>query len=658
MGLSLKLLGEFAVRDQTGKALSLPTRKTRALLAYLAANAGRPQLRDRLMALLWSDRGEQQARHSLNQALTSIRRLGNAAGVTLLHGDGERVTLLADMLAIDLANFRDKLADDPAGAAVLYEGPFLDGTTIPDPAFEDWLTAIRSELHNNACDALSRAADQATKIADTANGIDLLRRLVALDPLREEAHRRLMKSLYDNGDRAGALSQYQTCADILKKELQVEPDTVTKALFEAIRSNASSAIEQKPATRAQGSGLEDSPLSLPDKPSIAVLPFTNLSADPDQEFFADGITEDIITALSRFRSLFVIARNSTFSYKGKSPDVREIVRDLGVRYVLEGSVRKSDKRIRIAGQLIDAENGSHLWAERFDRNVDDIFLLQDEVTEAIVAAIAPEIDDAERERAQRKPPGSLDAWDIYQRGLTAYHTSTEEAFRLAIEHFDRASEIDQNFAPALAMAASARWRYVLLFEPANRNQYLTEAREKAYKAMTLDSRDSTCLWCVGRVQSMLGDYDAAILKIEEAIALNPNDAMARFNLGAVLCTVGRTREAINHIDDAMRLSPRDKWLVAMLTRRAFCLFDLKCYEEALEWARRASLSPHPRPITFAVLTAVLAKLGRRAEAQAALDELLACAPGMSCRKFRRNPSGAPEAMEQLADALRAVGLPE
>ena len=165
--------------------------------------------------------------------------------------------------------------------------------------------------------------------------------------------------------------------------------------------------------------------ALPDKPSIAVLPFDNLSGDPDQEYFADGMTEDITTGLTRFRSLFVIARNSTFAYKGKSPDVREVARDLGIRYVLEGSVRRVGERIRITGQLIDAETGIHLWAERYDRELEDIFAVQDEVTEAIVAAIAPEIGDVERKRAQRKPAGNLDAWELYQRGLADYYSSTE-----------------------------------------------------------------------------------------------------------------------------------------------------------------------------------------------------------------------------------------
>jgi adenylate cyclase len=410
--------------------------------------------------------------------------------------------------------------------------------------------------------------------------------------------------------------------------------------------------------RREGPGAAGQDLALPDKPSIAVLPFNNLSGDPEQEYFADGMTEDIITGLSRFRSLFVIARNSTFAYKGRSPDVREVARDLGVRYVLEGSVRRAGERIRITGQLVDAETGNHLWAERYDRKLEDIFAVQDEVTEAIVATIAPEIGGVELERSQRRPPESLDAWDIYQRGLAAHYLSTEEGLRSAIEQFDRVNEIDPTFAPAFAMAATARVRYVMHLMPNNHSELLNQAREKAYKAITLDPRDPTCLCADGRVLSTLGHHDVAISKVEEAIALNPNDAMSHVTLGLVLSQAGRPKEAIPHIDHAMRLSPRDIFLTGMLTLRAFVLFDLGRYEEAFEGARRASLSPNPRAMTFALLTAVLTKLGRPEEARAALNDHLAHAPGISCVKYRENPFGGPEVMERFVDTLREAGLPE
>ena len=338
---------------------------------------------------------------------------------------------------------------------------------------------------------------------------------------------------------------------------------------------------------------EGVPLPLPDKPSIAVLPFDNMSGDPEQEYFSDGMTEDIITGLSRFRSLFVVARNSTFAYKGKAPDVRDVARDLGVRYILEGSVRLGGERIRISAQLIDAETGNHLWAERYDRKLDDIFAVQDEVTEAIVAAIAPEVGEMERIRARRKPLGDLDAWGRYQNGLADYYSSTEDGLKSAIEQFDSVNVIDPTFAPAFAMAAGARWRYAIHFEPDDRSEFLNQALDKATTATTLDPRDATGLYHVGEVLSMLGQHEMAIAKLEEAVALNPADAVVRYFLGSVLRRAGRTAEAINHIDHAMRLSPRDIWITGMLTDRAFVLFDLERYEEALDWAQRARHSPHP-----------------------------------------------------------------
>ena len=396
----------------------------------------------------------------------------------------------------------------------------------------------------------------------------------------------------------------------------------------------------------------------PDRPSIAVLPFDNLSGDPEQEYFADGMTEDIITGLSRFRSLSVTARNSTFGYKGKSPDVREIARDLGVRYVLEGSVRRAGGRVRITGQLIDASTGNHLWAERYDRELEDIFAVQDEVTEAIVAAIAPEIGDVERERVQRSPPESLDAWGLYQRGLAAYNSSTDSELKSAIEQFDRVNEIDPAFAPAFSMGAGARWRYALHFDPDDQADYLNHALEKAYTAIKLDPRDPTGHYHAGEVHSMLGEHAVAVLKVEEAIRLNPNDAMARYFLGGVLRRAGRCEEAIPHFDHAMRLSPRDIWITGMLTDRAFVLFALGRYEESLEWARRARLSPNPRTMTFAIFAAVLSKLGRQEEARSAVDDLMEHAPSVSCTKYRRNLFGTPDVMARLVEALGEAGLPE
>jgi adenylate cyclase len=415
-----------------------------------------------------------------------------------------------------------------------------------------------------------------------------------------------------------------------------------------------------PGTKRSTTGAipDSEPIALPDKPSIAVLPFDNLSGDPEQAFFADGMAEDIITGLSRFRSLFVTARNSTFAYKGQSPDVREVAKALHVRYILEGSVRRSGTRVRVTAQLIDAETGNHIWAERFDRELEDLFAIQDEVTEAIVAAIAPEIGEVERARAERKPLENLDNWDLFQRGLAAYYASTEAGLKSAIEQFDKVNENDPTFALAFAMAAGARWRHVIHFEPDGRGEILNAALEKVYRAIALDPRDATGLSHAGEVLSMLGQHDIAISKLEEAVALNPADAVVRYFLGSVLRRAGRPEEAIPHFDHAMRLSPRDIWITGMLTDRAFVLFDLGRYEEALGWAQRARLSPNPRTMTLAIYAGTLAVLGREKEARDAVDDLLKHAPQLTYTKYRKNLFGTPEVNERLASALREVGLPD
>jgi len=655
MVLSLKVLGEFLLNDASGAPLSLPTRKTRALMGYLAVYADQPLQRDRLMALLWGDRGEKQARHSLNHALMAIRKLGQKSAVALLDGDVERVMLRSEAIETDVSDFRRLLVDDPEAATALYRGPFLDGLVIPDPVFEQWLTETRTEFHNTTCDALLRAADNAFGNGDVTQAIQFARRLVTLDPLREEGHRRLMRLLTDSGDRAGALRQYQACAGILRTELQVEPDSTTRALCEEIRKGViSTDIGGAPAPSAPP--VQQPLLPVPDKPSIAVLPFTNLNGDPEQDFFGEGLAEDIITELSRFRSLFVIARNSTFAYKNRAIDVKTVAREMGVRYVLEGSVRKIGRRIRVTGQLIDAEAGNHIWAERYDRELDDLFAIQDEITDSIVAAIEPEVSSAERERVMRRPPGRLDAWGLYQKGLAAYYSSTEEGFRTAIDCFDRANAMDPNFALAFAMGAEARCRYIANWNPDESEALLVDAAEKVQRAIGLDPRESMCLAADARVRAWQGRFNLAIEKARQAVTLNPNHALAHHIRGAVLAAAHRPDEALESFDQAIRLSPSSAFMAGFQMVRAASLFQLGRYEDAMKWAQQSVYSANPRVIAFAILAASLSKLDRMDEAKAVLEQLYERQPNFRISRIsvglgRVTGTGFP-------DALRRVGVPE
>ena len=307
-----------------------------------------------------------------------------------------------------------------------------------------------------------------------------------------------------------------------------------------------------------------SPLSLPDKPSIAVLPFTNLSGDPEQEYFADSIVEEITTALSRIRWLFVIARNSSFTFKGRAVDVKEVGRQLGVRYVLEGSVRKAVNRVRVTGQLIDTGSGAHLWADRFDGSLEDVFELQDQITAKVVGAIAPKMEQAEMERAKRKPTESLDAYDYYLRGLASTYLATKDTITEALSLFNKAIERDPDFGTAYGMAAWCHlWRRVNGWT-ISRSEEEVETQYLARRAAVVGKDDAVAL-CFGglALAYVTKDCEGGIALIDRALALNPNLAAAWIASGWVRSFLGETDMAIEHIQRAMRLSPLDPLMFVM-----------------------------------------------------------------------------------------------
>jgi adenylate cyclase len=299
-------------------------------------------------------------------------------------------------------------------------------------------------------------------------------------------------------------------------------------------------------------------LPLPDKPSIAVLAFANLSSDPEQEFFADGVAEDIITALSRYPSLFVIARNSSFSYKGRSVDVKQIGRDLGVRYVLEGSLRKAGSQIRVTAQLIEADSGNHLWAERYDRDLSDIFAVQDEITAAVTIAVAPAIDAAERRRALRRPSENLDAWAAYQQGMWYRAKADPAANDQARNLFERAAQLDPMFAAAYAGLARAYGYATMHHRTIPMAEGLRQNLMYARKAIELDPSDADAQAELAYALTWQGDIENGLASARQAISLNPNCASAHILLGAGLIFTGRTVEGRAALTTAERLSPRDE----------------------------------------------------------------------------------------------------
>jgi TolB-like protein/tetratricopeptide (TPR) repeat protein len=401
-------------------------------------------------------------------------------------------------------------------------------------------------------------------------------------------------------------------------------------------------------------------LPLPDKPSIAVLPFQNMSGDPEQEYFADGIVEDVTMALSRFRWLFVIARNSSFTYKGRAVDVKQVGRELGVRYVLEGSVRKAGNRIRIAGQLIDASNGAHLWAERFDGGLEDIFDLQDQVTATVVTVIAPKLERAEIERAQRKPTDSLDAYDYYLRGEASSRPWTREANSEALRLYYKAIELDPDFASAYGRAAFCYVQRKARGWMIDRNQEIAEGARLAKRAVRLARDDAVALcWGGYALAYLVHDLEGGAGFINRALALNPNDHTAWALSGWVKAWLGEPETAIQQLTHAMRLSPLDPLTFVMQGAIAFAHFLAGRYDEGSSWAERA-LRERPDFLLALVPAATNNALaGHLKTAQKATEALRKLNPSLRISNVEDLiPLRRPEDLARLAEGLRKAGLPE
>jgi adenylate cyclase len=407
--------------------------------------------------------------------------------------------------------------------------------------------------------------------------------------------------------------------------------------------------------------VDDAALALPDKPSIAVLPFTNMSGDPEQDYFADGMVDDIITALSHFKALFVIARNSSFTYKGRAVDVKQVGRELGVRYVLEGSVRKAANRVRITGQLVDTATGAHLWADRFDGGLGDVFDLQDQVTESVVGAIAPVVEKAEIERAKRKPTESLDAYAIYLRGLARlYQYTNRQANDEALRLFNSAIELDPDFASAYGRAASCYVIAKMNGWTSDTANEIAEVTRLAQRAVELGKDDAFVLAASGIALAYVArDLGVGAGLIDRALVLNSNLAVAWNWGGWVKNFLGEPEAAIERFARAMRLSPLDPLVAAMRAGTANAHFLLGRHDEAASWAAMALQDNPDYQPGLRIAAASNAMAGRLEQAHKAMARLQQLNPALrvSTLKDLVGPWHA-EGLSRLEEGLRRAGLPE
>jgi TolB-like protein/lipopolysaccharide biosynthesis regulator YciM len=421
-------------------------------------------------------------------------------------------------------------------------------------------------------------------------------------------------------------------------------------------------IEASDAVSAPTADTSDAAAS--GKPSIAVLPFENLSSDQDDDVFADGITEDLITGLSHVRRLMVISRNSSFSYRGQSPDARAAARELGVRFVLEGSVRKSGKRLRVTAQLIDGENGTQIWADRFDRELEDIFAVQDEITSTVVGAVLPELERTLWLRAKRKTADNLDAWDAYHLGLACIlrrdNFGDDMKLLEGISNFETAIARDPEFSSAYAGLANCHYLRLRLDHSTDREQELELGFAAAKRALSLDFEDAYAHTVMGSMHHVAGDTRLAIPVLETAIELNPNGLQAYLLTAHALNYLGRGEESIERLQTALRLSPRDPLQGPIFVRMAEAYFAIGDHEASVEWAQKALGRPETQFWGNAILTAALGQLGRQEDAQAAAKKLLDRKPDFTVALPTQTQliSGESDYLKRYEEGLRKAGIPK
>jgi TolB-like protein/DNA-binding SARP family transcriptional activator len=663
---AIKLLGSFELRLATGDIVDLPGAKDRALLAVLALTPGVLTPRERLASLLWSDRGDVQARDSLKHSLTRLRQCFASTSAQPITSDRQAVGLDATALAVDVVSFRALLTEGSAEAleraVTVYRGDLLEGLSVRDPHFEEWLETERRQLRRSAEDCLETLMEMKVKAGAGEGAAVIARRLIALDPLRESASRVLMKVEADRGQATQAIKLYETLRDRLHRELGVEPEAATLQLYESIRRRR---LDGRPMADARpASEANEPPGSAPiqlrsSKPSIAVLPFLNLSNDPTQDYFADGIVEEMITALSRMRWLLVISRNSSFAYKGRAVDVKQIGSELGVGYVLEGSVRKAEARLRISGQLVDTATGGHLWADRFEGSLENVFDLQDRITTSVIAAIAPRLEQAEIDRAKRKP-ANLDAYDYYLRGLACVHQWTREANVEALALFSRSIELDPTFAAAHGMAArcysqrkSSGWSVDLAHEA-------QEAERLARRGGELGKDDALALATAGiALAYVAGDLDSGADFTDRAVDLNPNLASGWLFNGLVKIWIGEPDEACRRISRALSLSPQDPHTFNIQGSLAWAYFAARRYREARALAETALREKPDVMFTLCVAAASAAMEGQVEHAQKAMARVRQIVPALRLSNLREFfPTRHDDDFARWRDALQTAGLTE
>ncbi len=707
--VEIRLLGGADLLS--GNSQLLRTRKSALIVSYLAFYLGQKVTRERLRGLLWSDRADEQAAASLRRSLVDIRKAFQEEEASdALEVDTQSLSLKASDVFSDVVAFEDLIKKDDEGsliqAADIYKGNLLAGVDIPDDAFEEWAGVERRRLHTAASHLAERLSHMVTSDHAIQSTMALASRLLTIDRTDEEAHRALIRLYLKQGRSTSAAKQFANCETALKEELGVSPEEQTIQLMQAAPEDMASSQPSKTGSRKETADTPDpkpvapSPSSpfrlnsiavvlallvviagalffwmgqrdksdepaslermafpLPDKPSIAVLPLVNLSNDPGQERYVDGLTNDIITDLSRFGDLAVIAAYSTFGYKGQEVGTQTVAEQLGVQYVLKGSVQKEGNKFRLNAQLVNALTGKHLWADRYSVESDDIFGLQDELTKKVALAIAGLDGSVVQDRlslARQKRNVDLTAYDYFLLASEARFNLTPENITNAGQLCEKAAELDPQFSRAFMCIAFAKylgWLYGWIEDP---DIALKTGFAAAKQAVALDRSEAEAHWILADYYQITGQIEEAIDSYKTALALNPNhaDVMAEWGWNMIFLT-GESEEGVKTVKQAMRLNPyHAEWYRHGLGNTQYAA---RQYEDAIATLKTIETHVLDSRVAFA---ASYAQLGQMKEAEEQRTFILELQPDFSIAEWliRHGVTEEAEVAKHFRDGLEKVGL--
>ncbi len=654
--IRVRLIGPFSA-EAAGESVSISSRKAKAVIAYLAQRHGTETARGVLAGLLWGERSDDQARASLRQTLSEIRAAFSAAATQPVAAKGEAVAWVTGAAWVDAHEIAAAVSSEDAltlnEAALLLRGEFLEGLEIGEPGFDQWLTVERERVRQMACDILALLMESAVRDGTQENALLYGQRLLSYDPLQEHVHRTLMRIYAAQNRPDAALAQFERCKAILAGQLNIAPAPETTNLERTIKS--ARRIPLAVSVPKSMSPESDAPLILTDKPSIVVLPFINLSNDPAQDFIADGMTEDIISALSRIGKLFVIARSSSFTFKGQPVRAPDAAKELGVQYVLEDSVRLAGERVRVNAQLIDRTSGSNIWTDRYEGKRDDIFAVQDEITYQIVQALEIKLARGDTAWLWESQTKNLRAWEkmvvareVFQRYTIA---DTATARRL----LEEALEIDPHYSGARAALGITHYWDARFTMSLDQTKSIELAGRQVELLFSADSKMSAAFVLKGALAYVLDRHEEAISHGQRGVDLAPGDPRALGFLGMIFMFAGEPEKAFPHLKSAMMVTPKsDSWIRYYLT-----LANLWSGQDAaaLQSAEFYVQQEPDEPCGFMYLAAIHQMQSRHVDSAAAIARLREISHAFGLANVRRSEHyKEPEKLKKLLNALSRAGL--